>query len=154
MRMKMKRVFRRNQIIITTLAIMIAAAVAFLVVASMAFKLSGRYAELRAISTEMQMLSQRLSRGMNQAMLGNGHQRGVQHRGGSRRGLAAGEFFLMFQPQVDSDTGSPTGLEALLRWQHPSVGDVPPGLFIPLLEEARLITRLASWIYQQGAAQR
>jgi EAL domain-containing protein (putative c-di-GMP-specific phosphodiesterase class I) len=41
-----------------------------------------------------------------------------------------------------------------LRWQHPSVGDVPPGLFIPLLEEARLISRLTSWIYQQGAAQR
>ena len=53
------------------LAVMIGAAVAFLVVASMAFRQSGRYAELRAISTEMQMLSQRLSRGMNQAMLGN-----------------------------------------------------------------------------------
>jgi EAL domain-containing protein (putative c-di-GMP-specific phosphodiesterase class I) len=43
------------------------------------------------------------------------------------------------------------GFEALLRWKHPSVGDVPPGLFIPLLEEARLINRLASWIYRKGA---
>lgn len=64
------------------------------------------------------------------------------------------DFNLVYQPQVAFADGRLRGFEALLRWQHPSVGDVPPGLFIPLLEEARLITRLASWIYQQGAAQR
>lgn len=53
------------------LAIMMLAAVLFLVVAFMAFRLSAHYGEMRAISTEMQMLSQRLSRGMNQAMQGN-----------------------------------------------------------------------------------
>ena len=57
----------------------------------------------------------------------------------------------MYKRQTD---GRLRGFEALLRWQHPSVGDVPPGLFIPLLEEARLINRLASWIYRKGAAQR
>src|SRR5690606_7909540 len=41
-----------------------------------------------------------------------------------------------------------------LRWQHPSAGDVPPGLFIPLLEETRLIAKLGGWIFEQGAAQR
>lgn len=50
---------------------MILSSISFLVVAFMAFQLSGRYGEMRAISTEMQMLSQRLSRGMNQAMQGN-----------------------------------------------------------------------------------
>ncbi|MDD1975706.1 putative bifunctional diguanylate cyclase/phosphodiesterase [Pseudomonas tussilaginis] len=64
------------------------------------------------------------------------------------------EFTLAYQPQVALADGRLRGFEALLRWRHPSVGDVPPGLFIPLLEEARLITRLASWIYQNGAAQR
>ena len=64
------------------------------------------------------------------------------------------DFSLVYQPQVAFDDGRLRGFEALLRWRHPSVGDVPPGLFIPLLEEARLINRLASWIYQQGAAQR
>lgn len=64
------------------------------------------------------------------------------------------EFSLVYQPQVALADGRLRGFEALLRWRHPSVGDVPPGLFIPLLEEARLITRLASWIYQNGAAQR
>lgn len=64
------------------------------------------------------------------------------------------DFKLVYQPQVSLVDGSLRGFEALLRWQHPSVGDVPPGLFIPLLEEARLISRLTSWIYQEGAAQR
>lgn len=64
------------------------------------------------------------------------------------------DFSLVYQPQVSLADGRLRGFEALLRWQHPSVGDVPPGLFLPLLEEARLISRLASWIYTQGAMQR
>ncbi|MBX9406701.1 EAL domain-containing protein [Pseudomonas baetica] len=64
------------------------------------------------------------------------------------------DFNLVYQPQVAIDSGQIRGFEALLRWQHPSVGDVPPGLFLPLLEEARLISRLGSWIYHCGAGQR
>ena len=64
------------------------------------------------------------------------------------------DFNLVYQPQVSIADGQIRGFEALLRWQHPSVGDVPPGLFLPLLEEARLISRLGSWIYHRGAAQR
>ncbi|MFJ4345892.1 putative bifunctional diguanylate cyclase/phosphodiesterase [Pseudomonas sp. NPDC089401] len=71
-----------------------------------------------------------------------------------RSAIEAQDFTLVYQPQVAFADGRLRGFEALLRWQHPSVGDVPPGLFIPLLEEARLINRLASWIYRQGAAQR
>ncbi|HEF4759797.1 TPA: EAL domain-containing protein [Pseudomonas putida] len=64
------------------------------------------------------------------------------------------DFNLVYQPQVAIAGGRIRGFEALLRWQHPSVGDVPPGLFLPLLEEVRLISRLGSWIYQRGAGQR
>jgi diguanylate cyclase (GGDEF)-like protein len=64
------------------------------------------------------------------------------------------DFTLVYQPQVSLLDGRLRGVEALLRWQHPSVGDVPPGLFLPLLEEARLISQLSAWIYQQVAAQR
>jgi EAL domain-containing protein (putative c-di-GMP-specific phosphodiesterase class I) len=64
------------------------------------------------------------------------------------------DFNLVYQPQVAIANGQIRGFEALLRWQHPSVGDVPPGLFLPLLEEARLISRLGSWIYHRGAKQR
>lgn len=73
---------------------------------------------------------------------------------GVRTAIEQQDFTLVYQPQVSFLDGRLRGFEALLRWQHPSVGDVPPGLFIPLLEEARLINRLASWIYRQGAAQR
>ncbi|TFF41921.1 bifunctional diguanylate cyclase/phosphodiesterase [Pseudomonas sp. RIT623] len=71
-----------------------------------------------------------------------------------RTAIEQNDFSLVYQPQVAFDDGRLRGFEALLRWKHPSVGDVPPGLFIPLLEEARLINRLASWIYRKGAAQR
>ncbi|PAU55380.1 bifunctional diguanylate cyclase/phosphodiesterase [Pseudomonas sp. PICF141] len=64
------------------------------------------------------------------------------------------DFNLVYQPQVAIADGQIRGFEALLRWQHPSVGDVPPGLFLPLLEEARLISRLGSWIYHRSAKQR
>lgn len=64
------------------------------------------------------------------------------------------DFNLVYQPQVAINGGQTRGFEALLRWQHPSVGDVPPGLFLPLLEEARLISRLGSWIYHRSAKQR
>lgn len=59
-----------------------------------------------------------------------------------RRGITAGEFFLMFQPQVDAATGSPTGLEALLRWRHQTRGLVQPGEFITVAEESGIINPL------------
>jgi len=71
-----------------------------------------------------------------------------------RTAIEGNDFSLVYQPQVYIADGRLRGFEALLRWQHPSVGDVPPGLFIPLLEETRLINRLGSWIFEQGAAQR
>lgn len=70
-----------------------------------------------------------------------------------RTAIEGNDFSLVYQPQVYIGDGRVRGFEALLRWQHPSVGDVPPGLFIPLLEETRLINRLGSWIFEQGAAQ-
>jgi diguanylate cyclase (GGDEF)-like protein/PAS domain S-box-containing protein len=71
-----------------------------------------------------------------------------------RTAIEGNDFSLVYQPQVYIGDGRVRGFEALLRWQHPSVGDVPPGLFIPLLEETRLINRLGIWIFEQGAAQR
>lgn len=59
-----------------------------------------------------------------------------------RRGISAGEFFLMFQPQVDASTGSPTGLEALLRWRHHTRGLIQPMEFITVAEESGLINPL------------
>ncbi len=70
-----------------------------------------------------------------------------------RTAIDGKDFTMVYQPQVRVD-GSIRGFEALLRWQHPAAGDVPPGVFIPLLEETRLINKLGGWIFDQSAAQR
>jgi diguanylate cyclase (GGDEF)-like protein len=75
-----------------------------------------------------------------------------------RVALENDEFFLAFQPTVDLRDMSPTGLEALIRWESPTRGIVQPDDFIPLLEETGLITEIGRWVLQtactQGAAWR
>jgi diguanylate cyclase (GGDEF)-like protein/PAS domain S-box-containing protein len=72
---------------------------------------------------------------------------------GMRRGLDAGEFLAHYQPQMRLATGKTTGMEALLRWQHPSRGLVLPSDFIPLAEETGLILPLGSQILREACAQ-
>ena len=55
-----------------------------------------------------------------------------------RLALDKGELFLVYQPQMDIATGRITGLEALLRWQHPDLGLVPPDKFIRIAENSGL----------------
>jgi diguanylate cyclase (GGDEF)-like protein len=70
-----------------------------------------------------------------------------------RRGLAAEEFFLVFQPQVDISTGSPVGLEALIRWRHPTRGIVGPMEFIPAAEQSGLIHQLGQRALEMACEQ-
>jgi len=69
-----------------------------------------------------------------------------------RQGLSLQQFMLHYQPQVDSE-GRITGAEALLRWQHPSRGLVPPMQFIPAAEASGLILPLGAWVLEQACAQ-
>ncbi|RRV14812.1 putative bifunctional diguanylate cyclase/phosphodiesterase [Pseudomonas saudiphocaensis] len=62
-------------------------------------------------------------------------------------------FDLVYQPQIMLETGELRGFEALLRWDFKGRGEVEPNVFIPLLEETRLIDRVGQWALREGMAQ-
>jgi diguanylate cyclase (GGDEF)-like protein len=66
--------------------------------------------------------------------------------------IARNELSLVFQPEVDLGSGRVVGLEALLRWQHPTRGAIEPSVFIPLAERSDLITKLGQWVARTALA--
>lgn len=70
-----------------------------------------------------------------------------------RKAIEEEEFVLHYQPQFDSNSGMISGSEALIRWQHPQKGLLPPAEFIPLLEKNGLISEVGKWVLESACKQ-
>jgi diguanylate cyclase (GGDEF)-like protein/PAS domain S-box-containing protein len=70
-----------------------------------------------------------------------------------RAGLMRNELRLYYQPQIDTRSGRVTGAEALVRWEQPGQGLLPPGRFLPIAEEAGLIIPINTWVLEEACRQ-
>jgi len=84
----------------------------------------------------------------------NVHARERQSLEGSlRHALERKEFVLHYQPKINLETCAITGAEALIRWQHPDRGLVPPGQFLPIAEDCGLMVPIGQWVTRQACTQ-
>jgi predicted signal transduction protein with EAL and GGDEF domain len=70
-----------------------------------------------------------------------------------REGIALGQLFLEYQPQVEIATGRIVGVEAQVRWRHPVQGVLGPNLFLPVAEKSGLISTLGRWVLREACRQ-
>ncbi|HVN92931.1 MAG TPA: PAS domain S-box protein [Terracidiphilus sp.] len=86
----------------------------------------------------------------SQDQMVRGRHENIEH---IRQALAARQFVLFYQPKVNMRTGKVIGAEALIRWQHPERGLLPPGMFLPVIEDHPLAVELGEWVIESALTQ-
>ncbi len=86
----------------------------------------------------------------NQDLMTRSRLENIEHL---RCALAANELVLHYQPKVNMRTGKVIGAEALLRWQHPERGLLPPGMFLPVIEDHPLAVDVGRWVIESALSQ-
>jgi diguanylate cyclase (GGDEF)-like protein/PAS domain S-box-containing protein len=86
----------------------------------------------------------------SQDQIVRGRHENIEH---IRQALAARQFVLYYQPKVNMRTGKVIGAEALIRWQHPERGLLPPGMFLPVIEDHPLAVELGEWVIETALTQ-
>lgn len=81
------------------------------------------------------------------------NQRRMQIASDALRGLEENQFRLVYQPRYDVREGGFRKVEALVRWHHPTLGELSPGEFVPLIESTALMPRLTDWVLERALAQ-
>ena len=81
------------------------------------------------------------------------HDHQISIEGDLREAITRDELQLYYQPKVNVETGYISGMEALVRWNHPVKGFISPGEFIPIAEETGLITQLDEWVLNEACRQ-
>lgn len=77
----------------------------------------------------------------------------IELEGDLRKAIERGELLLHYQPQIRTEDRAMIGMEALVRWQHPTRGLLSPGVFIPLAEETGLIYEMGTWVLREACKQ-